>query len=63
MSVSVNSYELHIMHRKQERECPASAKIWACIINYVIIFCIFVGSAYDHLLFREVVQHWYGNPL
>lgn len=51
------------MHRKQERECPASAEIWASIINYVIIFCIFVGLAYDHLLFREVVWHWYGNPL
>jgi hypothetical protein len=63
MSVSVSFYELQIMHRKQERECPASAKIQASIIIYVVIFCIFVGSAYDHLLFRVVVWHWYGNRL
>jgi hypothetical protein len=51
------------MHRKQERECQASAEIWASIINYVIIFFIFIGSAYDHLLFGVVIWHWYGNPV
>ena len=62
LSMSVSFYELQIMHRKQERDCPASAEIWASIINSVI-FCIFVCSANDHLLFRVVVQHCYGNPL